>query len=125
MSPRTCSGTATNDASSAGALFSVKNCDALPPWARIGVPALKRSVITPDGWKLVYTLEKRSRELYNLKDDPGETKNLAGTEPGRARELEQKLFAHFKAIGHDLMNKRWEPGFNPVYNSQARDEPKK
>jgi arylsulfatase A-like enzyme len=85
----------------------------------------KRSVITPDGWKLIYTLENKGRELYNLKDDPGETKNLVDAEPKRANELERKLFAHFKSIGHDLNGRRWDLGFNPVYNFPTREAPKK
>lgn len=85
----------------------------------------KRSVITPDGWKLICTLESRSRELYDLTNDPGETKNLAAAEPKRADELQEKLFAHFRSIGHDLSGRRWDTGLNPVYNSQAREPPKK
>lgn len=85
----------------------------------------KRSVITSDGWKLIYTLENKSRELYNLTDDPAESKNLASNEPKRADELERKLFAHFKSIGHDLTARRWQTGLNPVYPSQGKDGPKK
>jgi len=80
----------------------------------------KRSVITKDGWKFIYTLENRGRELYNLKSDPHELSNLVEKEPKRAYELEQQLFAHFKAIGHDLDAKQWIPGLNPVYDSQAK-----
>ena len=80
----------------------------------------KRCIITPEGWKLIYTLEDKSRELYHLDSDPGEQRNLAPTEPQRADELERKLFAHFKSIGHDLASKRWEIGLNPVYPSQGR-----
>jgi arylsulfatase A-like enzyme len=80
----------------------------------------KRSVITPDGWKLIYTLETKSRELYDLNTDPGETKNLAAADPSRADELQRKVFAHFKSIGHDLTDRRWEPGLNPVYPSQGK-----
>src|SRR5262249_14499383 len=32
----------------------------------------KRAIITQDGWKLIYTLENKTRELYDLKADPGE-----------------------------------------------------
>jgi len=85
----------------------------------------KRSVITKDGWKFIYTLEDKSRELYNLKTDPGEKKNLVETEPCRAYELEQKLFAYFKSIGHDLNARQWIPGLNPVYDSQAKGFVKK
>lgn len=85
----------------------------------------KRSIITKDGWKFIYTLEDKSRELYNLLKDPGETRNLVEQEPRRAYELEQKLFAHFKSIGHDLDSKQWITGLNPVYDSQAKGAPKK
>ncbi len=80
----------------------------------------KRSLITKDGWKFICTLEDRQMELYNLMDDPGETKNLVEQEARRAYELEQRLFYHFKAMGHDLDSRRWEVGLNPVYESQAK-----
>ena len=80
----------------------------------------KRSIITPAGWKLIYTLEADARELYNLEDDPGETKNLAEEQSTIANDLQRKLFAHFKSIGHDLHNKEWKTGLNPVYRSQAK-----
>ena len=84
----------------------------------------KRAVITPEGRKLVYTLESKRRELYDLTADPSETRDLSAAEPAAADELERKLFAHFKRIGHDLTARRWEVGLNPVYPSQAKD-PKK
>ncbi len=85
----------------------------------------KRSIITPDRWKFIYTLESKTRELYDLNTDPHETRNLAQAEPKRARTLEEKVFAHFKSIGHDLTRHSWEIGLNPVYQSQAKDPPKK
>jgi arylsulfatase A-like enzyme len=85
----------------------------------------KRGIQTKDGWKLVYTLENKTRELYNMKTDPHETRNLADQEPRRAYELEQKVFAYFKSIGHDLNAKQWIPGLNPVYDSQAKGVQKK
>jgi arylsulfatase A-like enzyme len=85
----------------------------------------KRGIQTADGWKLIYTMENKGRELYNTKNDPGETKNLVDREPKRAYELEQRLFAHFKNIGHDLNARKWETGLNPVYDSQAKPAVKK
>ncbi len=85
----------------------------------------KRSIRTKDGWKFVYTMETKAKELYNLKDDPHETKNLAATESRLAYELEQKLFAHFKSIGHDLTKETWKTGLSPVYPSQAKGWKKK
>lgn len=80
----------------------------------------KRSIITPDGWKLIVTLEKKARELYELNGDPGETRDLAGEELLRADELQRRLYAHFKSIGHDLTARKWEVGLNPVYPSQEK-----
>jgi arylsulfatase A-like enzyme len=85
----------------------------------------KRAVVTPEGWKLIRTMETKSRELFDLKADPGEAKDLARSESGRADELERKLFAHFRSIGHDLTKRRWEVGLNPVYRSQEKGRPKK
>ena len=83
----------------------------------------KRSIINPEGWKLILTLEKKSRELYNLESDPAESVNLEAKEKKLADQLEEKLYAYFKSIGHDLTGKRWETGLNPVYSSQGN--PKK
>jgi len=80
----------------------------------------KRSIITPDGWKFIFTLEDQTRELYNLNTDPAEQKDLAEIEQERADELQKRLFAHFNALGHDLNSKRWKVGLNPVYPSQGQ-----
>lgn len=85
----------------------------------------KRSIRTPDGWKFVYTMESKQKELYNLKTDPNETKNVVADESRLAYELEQKLFAHFKSIGHDLTKETWKTGLSPVYPSQAKGWKKK
>jgi arylsulfatase A len=42
-------------------------------------------------WKVVANAEMTQFELYNLKDDPGETRNLAADRPERLRELREKL----------------------------------
>jgi arylsulfatase A-like enzyme len=85
----------------------------------------KRAVITQDGWKFIYTLESKDKELYNLNDDPQELKNVVDEQPRIAYELEVKLFAHYKALGHDLTKEKWETGLSPVYASQGRGWRKK
>lgn len=85
----------------------------------------KRSIITPGGWKLIYTLESGRRELYNLDEDREEANDLAGERPRLADELEARLFAHFRSLGHDLKKRQWKVGLNPVYESQGKDGVKK
>jgi membrane-anchored protein YejM (alkaline phosphatase superfamily) len=80
----------------------------------------KRAVITQDGWKFIYTLESKDKELYNLKNDPQELKNVVDEQPRVSYELEAKLFAHYKALGHDLTKEKWVTGLSPVYASQGK-----
>jgi arylsulfatase A-like enzyme len=51
------------------------------------------SLIHAGDWKLMEFLEDGHLELYNLKDDLGETKNLAATHPDKAKELHARLIA--------------------------------
>jgi hypothetical protein len=44
-------------------------------------------------WKLMEFLEDGRLELYNLKDDIGETRNLAAELPEKAKELHGRLVA--------------------------------
>ena len=44
-------------------------------------------------WKLMEFYEDHHLELYNLKDDIGESKNLAAEQPEKARQLQTKLTA--------------------------------
>jgi arylsulfatase A-like enzyme len=51
------------------------------------------SLVQMGDWKLMEFLEDGRLELYNLKDDLGETKNLAMTNPDKAKELHERLIA--------------------------------
>lgn len=52
--------------------------------------------VIADGWKYIETTRP---ELYDLERDPGETLNLAGTEPARATDLHRKLTAILASAG--------------------------
>ncbi|MFN5805467.1 MAG: sulfatase [Opitutia bacterium] len=67
------------------------------------------SLIHAGDWKLMEYLEDGKLELYNLKDDLGETKNLAGTMPDKAKELHAKLIAWRKEVNAPM----------PARNDQA------
>jgi len=60
--------------------------------------SFKRSVRSPDGWKLIYSMDTEERELYNIINDPLEQKNLISKEPAIAYKLEQKLFDWLREI---------------------------
>ena len=56
------------------------------------------SVIQAGDWKLMEFLEDGRQELYNLRQDLGETRNLAASLPGKTRELQRRLVAWRKAV---------------------------
>ena len=51
----------------------------------------KYMVITQDGYKLIYNRDYYNFELYNLRDDPQESKNLYDDMPERARAMRDML----------------------------------
>ncbi len=50
-------------------------------------------------WKLMEFFEDHHLELYNLRDDIGETRNLATANPDKARELHTQMLAWRESIG--------------------------
>lgn len=56
------------------------------------------SLIQAGDWKLMEYLEDGRLELYNLREDIGESKNLATANPAKAKELHAKLVAWRAAI---------------------------
>ncbi len=56
-------------------------------------------VIQSGDWKLIEFYEDGRLELYNLRSDISEQKNLAGEQPGKAKELHTKLVAWRKEVG--------------------------
>jgi Sulfatase len=60
---------------------------------------LKRAMVFPDGHKLIYDTRYRTRELFDLRSDPGELHNLVDDDPHRARPYLAALAAFFDAHG--------------------------
>ncbi len=57
-------------------------------------------------WKLIEFYEDMRVELFNLKDDIGETRDLAGALPDRAAELRRRLHDWRAAVGAQMPTKR-------------------
>lgn len=79
----------------------------------------KRGMRTADGWKYIMTMETGGEELYNLKDDPQETKNVLAQYPDVASGLKQKIIAHIEAMGGSSSGP-WATGCVPVYGDQCK-----
>src|SRR5262245_33304188 len=67
------------------------------------------SLIQVGDWKLMEFFEDGRLELYNLKDDIGETNNLAKSMPDKTRELHNRLLTWRKETGAPLPT----PNTNP------------
>ena len=70
------------------------------------------SVIRNGDWKLIEFFEENSIELYNLKEDIGETINLAKKFPEKAEELHRQLISWRKATGAPIP-RELNPDFDP------------
>ena len=57
-------------------------------------------------WKLVHNSPFGPLELFNLRNDPGETHNLAGRERKKLDDLARLLQAHIQAAGAVPWQKR-------------------
>jgi arylsulfatase A-like enzyme len=66
--------------------------------------------IRRDDWKLIEFYDDTPVELYNLRDDVGEQRNLATAEPERVQDLRSALDEWRKAVGAQ------SPTPNPNYD---------
>lgn len=65
-------------------------------------------------FKLIEFFEDNRLELYNLKDDIGEKRNLAEVMPGKARQLHQRLIEWRKSVNAPVPTE-----LNPDYDPKA------
>ncbi len=77
------------------------------------------SLIQSGDWKLMEFLEDGRLELYNLRDDIGEAKNLAKAMPDKARELHAHLVAWRKEVNAPMPTPN-KPGEAPPAEPKAK-----
>ena len=86
------------------------------------------SAIRVGDWKLVEFFEDQHVELYNLKADQAETRDLARQEPARVADLRARLQAWRASVGAQLPtpNPDWDPNFVPPSEAAPKKQkPKK
>jgi arylsulfatase A-like enzyme len=83
-----------------------------------GGGATPYSAVRAGDWRLVEFLEDNRVELYNLRDDVGETKDLAAQMPEKAVELRKRLREWRTAVGAQM------PTPNPDYDPKVKAKPK-
>jgi arylsulfatase A-like enzyme len=81
-------------------------------------------LIEAGDWKLMEFFEDGRLELYNLKDDIGEAKNLAAANPEKARELHAKMMAWRAAIKAPMPAKN-TPQTSPEPKKKGKGKKKK
>jgi arylsulfatase A-like enzyme len=81
------------------------------------------SAVRAGDWKLLEYFEGGRVELYNLKEDVGESRDRAAAEPGRARALRARLAAWRKAVGAQvpLPNPKAPPAKKGVREGSAKE----
>lgn len=70
------------------------------------------SVIREGDWKLIHIYEDDSQELYNLRTDISESRNLIKMYPEKASKLQAKLFDYLDQMGARYPEK--DPIYDPV-----------
>ncbi len=67
-------------------------------------------------WKLIERYEDGRVHLYNLRDDPGERRDLAANEPEKTRALRARLHVWYREVGAKFLEPKhggpqpWRPG---------------
>ncbi|MBN1421078.1 MAG: sulfatase [Planctomycetes bacterium] len=82
-------------------------------------PSTPVGAVRAGDWKLLEFFEDRRVELYDLKDDPGERRDLAAEMPERTADLRRRLQRWRSAVGAQM------PTPNPIFeDGSARRPPK-
>lgn len=80
------------------------------------------SLIQMGDWKLMEFLEDGRLELYNLRDDVGESTNLAETQPEKTKELHQRLVAWRNEVNAPMPTKNDGSDVKPKTKRKAQKQ---
>jgi arylsulfatase A-like enzyme len=61
------------------------------------------SAIRAGDYKLIKFWNLKKLELFNLKDDPGELKDISQSMPGKVKELEEKLISYLEKVHGEIL----------------------
>ena len=80
------------------------------------------SVIRRGPWKLIETFDPERVELYNLKDDLGESQDLASQHPDLTKSLRAQLNNWREAVGAQMMepNPNYDPSVKPIQKGRKK-----
>ena len=67
-------------------------------WGPTGPGIGASSTIRSGDWKLIYFYEDKRFELYNITEDIGELRNLAGEQTGKVKEMAVKLGSYLRSV---------------------------
>jgi len=71
------------------------------------------------GYKLIRNYETKQTRLFELEQDPGEARDLAGRMPEKAAELGARLDAYLKAVSAQMA--RPNPDYDPAKAADPND----
>lgn len=74
------------------------------------------SIIRLGGWKLIHYYEEDTQQLFNLKEDPYEQKDVASVEIERTKQMHQQLMDYLNEVGAKF------PEPDPEFDSKKREQ---
>ncbi|HSF25308.1 MAG TPA: hypothetical protein VLE20_13870, partial [Blastocatellia bacterium] len=79
----------------------------------------KYMVITQDGYKLIYNRNSYSFELFDLKNDPREDRNLHDLLPAKAEEMKRMLGRFIDVL---WVSRPWDADESQYFQTGSPDE---
>lgn len=82
------------------------------PWQAVHPESRKYMIVTQDGFKLIFNRNINAFELYDLKNDSGEFRNIYDSNSEKASELKQMLFRFIDVV---QVSRPWDADESKYY----------